>query len=353
MSSSSASPSSSTVLLATGGYDFSVRLFDAASGEALRSFAHADKQVNALAVSPDRAYLLAGGNPQLRLYDVNGKPSEPLVTYEGHGASVTAVGFQRDARWLYSASEDGTVRVWDPRAAGAQREYDARAAVHSVALHPNQGELVSGDHAGAVRFWDLASGRCAAELCPEADCPVSSVSVSADASLVTAANYNGTVYCWKPCAADPHAAAAEAAANGEAGSAGSAGSAAPAAPGFMPVKRLRAHRAYIPPARLSPDARLLATASSDHSLRLWRTSDWALLQQLQGHQRWVWDCSFSADSCYLASASTDATARLWEAATGTCVRIYSGGHSRGLTSCALADTLDEVPDEGDEEEAPR
>jgi len=36
------------------------------------------------------------------------------------------------------------VRIWDLRAPGCQRSYESRAAVNSVQLHPNQGELISG-----------------------------------------------------------------------------------------------------------------------------------------------------------------------------------------------------------------
>lgn len=36
------------------------------------------------------------------------------------------------------------VKIWDLRAPGCQREYESRAAVNTVVLHPNQGELISG-----------------------------------------------------------------------------------------------------------------------------------------------------------------------------------------------------------------
>lgn len=58
---------------------------------------------------------------------------------------VVQVGFQKDSKWMYTGSEDGTVKIWDLRVPGCQREYASRAAVTTVTLHPNQGELISGE----------------------------------------------------------------------------------------------------------------------------------------------------------------------------------------------------------------
>jgi WD40 repeat protein len=69
---------------------------------------------------------------------VNTNNPQPITSFEGHTNNVTAVGFERDGRWMYSGSEDGTVKIWDLRASGFQREYESRGAVNSVVLHPNQ-----------------------------------------------------------------------------------------------------------------------------------------------------------------------------------------------------------------------
>jgi G protein beta subunit-like protein len=296
------------VLLVTGGYDYAIRFWDASSGMCYKSLSHPEKQVNTLAISPDKTFLLAGSNPTLKLYDVNAKGNDALVTYDGHTGNVTSVGFQRDGRWMYSCSEDGSVRIWDPRASGSQRDYDARAAVNSVALHPNQGELIAGDHSGTVRVWDLAANKCSAELSPEGDAPISSVSVAPDASVAVAANFNGNVYAWAPRSGE----------------------------GYTPLRRIAAHRAYVLSARLSPDARYLATTSSDRTVRLWATQDWSLLSTFTGHTRWVWDAAWSADSSYLVTASSDCSARLWEVGTGDTVRSYTS-HHKAVTAVALND----------------
>jgi G protein beta subunit-like protein len=288
-----------------------VRLWDASAGLCYKTFAHPEKQVNCLVISPDKQNIVAAGNPQIRLYDVGSKGAEPLLTFEGHTGNVTAVGIDKAARFLFSGSEDGSIKIWDPRVGSeAVRDYDSRGAVNSVVLHPNQGELISGDHSGTLRVWDLTANKCAHELVPEGDTPISSVCIAADASLLAASNFNGNCFFWSPLSGEDR--------------------------DYVPVKKLRAHKAYITACRLSPDVRYFATASSDRSLKLWNTQDFSLAAKLSAHSRWVWDAAFSADSSYIITASSDATAKLWDIGLGDVVRNYAS--SKAITAVALNDS---------------
>lgn len=38
-----------------------------------------------------------------------------VTSYDGHTSNVTAVGFQKDGKWMYTGSEDGTIKIWDLR----------------------------------------------------------------------------------------------------------------------------------------------------------------------------------------------------------------------------------------------
>ena len=80
---------------------------------------------------------------------------------------------------------------------------------------------------------------------------------------------------------------------------------------------LQGHTDVVKGAVFSPDGRLLATASDDQSARLW---DVATGQPhgapLLGHNNLVWGVAFSPDGQLLATGGADETVRLWDVATG-------------------------------------
>jgi G protein beta subunit-like protein len=85
--------------------------------------------------------LAVTGNPHVRLYEINTSNPSQISSFDGHTGNVTAVGFQKDSKWMFTASEDGTVKIWDLRAPGCQRNYESRTPINSACLHPNQVRL--------------------------------------------------------------------------------------------------------------------------------------------------------------------------------------------------------------------
>ena len=267
-------------------------------------------------MTPDKRYIAAAGNPHIRLYEINSANPNPVTTFDGHKDNVTAIGFQRDRRWMYSASEDGTVKVWDLLTSGCQREYVVPGGVpiNPAIIHPNQGEIILGDSAGVLRVWDLTSGQCTRKIEPERDVAITSVSVAADARTATAATSTGNLYIW------------DLSSDGD------------GATEFSALDKIEAHAGHhILTCRISPDCGFVATTSADRTCKIWSLSERSLVRTLAGHTQWVWDAVFSADSAYIVTASSDCVARLWDLQSGESIRQYSG-HHKAVVAVALNDT---------------
>jgi target of rapamycin complex subunit LST8 len=169
------------VVLATGSLDHRVRLWDATSGYCLKTLTFNESQVNCVQISPDKKHIAVGGNPLIQVFEVNGSDDKPTFTYDGHSNNVTSIGFQKDQKWLFSSSEDGTIKIWDRKHEVATKSFDCGPMVNTVALHPNQVVLVSGDQLGCIKIWDLecksVSESCKEQHIPAVDVPIRSISI--------------------------------------------------------------------------------------------------------------------------------------------------------------------------------
>lgn len=98
-------------LIATGGDDSIVRLFDAVSGEAFRLLHGHIRSVTALAFSADSRLLASGSlDGAIHVWDV--QTGALLARLSGHTAGVTGLVLDADVGLLASSSHDGTVRLW-------------------------------------------------------------------------------------------------------------------------------------------------------------------------------------------------------------------------------------------------
>ncbi|XP_045498128.1 target of rapamycin complex subunit lst8 [Colias croceus] len=302
----------SQVVLVTGGYDHTIKLWQAHSGVCLRTMQHPDSQVNDLEINPSGQMVAACGYQHIRMYDLASANPDPVMNFEGVTKNVSRVGFQENGQWMYTGGEDCTARIWDLRAGRqfqCQRIFQVPAPVNAVVLHPDQSQIMVGGQTGIIHIWDLKTDHNE-QLIPEAEASIQDIAIDPSGKLMAAVNNKGSCYVW-------------------------ALDGSPARP--VPRKHLVAHHKYALRCKFSADSSMLVTTSGDCSARVWRTRDWSLARELRHDtQRWVWDAAFTVDSRYLFTGSSDSYARLWDLEKGTLEREYCG-HQKPITALAFRD----------------
>ncbi|XP_073755763.1 target of rapamycin complex subunit LST8 isoform X2 [Callorhinus ursinus] len=343
MNTSPGTVGSDPVILATAGYDHTVRFWQAHSGICTRTVQHQDS-VNALEITPDRSMIAAAGYQHIRMYDLSSNNPNPIISYDGVNKNIASVGFHEDGRWMYTGGEDCTARIWDLRGKSVwgrqqrpvermcpsqrsrnlqcQRIFQVNAPINCVCLHPNQAELIVGDQSGAIHIWDLKTDHNE-QLIPEPEVSITSAHIDPDASYMAAVNSTGNCYVWNLT-----------------------GGIGDEVTQLIPKTKIPAHTRYALQCRFSPDSTLLATCSADQTCKIWRTSNFSLMTELsikssnpgESSRGWMWGCAFSGDSQYIVTASSDNLARLWCVETGEIKREY-GGHQKAVVCLAFNDSV--------------
>src|SRR5271157_5644158 len=123
-------------------------------------------------------------------------PRPPLSSFR-HDASLITASFSPDGRWVVTASEDGTARVWEMatgKAVGQPLRHNG--VIKSVAFSPDGKRVVTASADGTARVWEAATGKAVGEPLRQ-DGAVSSASFSPDGQWVVTASDDGTARVWE------------------------------------------------------------------------------------------------------------------------------------------------------------
>ncbi len=283
-------------LMSYGGRSGVLRIEDIASGTEVlqRKF---PQDYGQMALSPDGSTVAVGSGPNTQKLFVWRwqKQEEPLELKAPRFRSLT---FSADNKWLATCSDvDGTIRVWEVARVRLVHhlvppETDS-FSLSDVVYSPDGKTLAisgyRGSWVGTIHLWDAATGRYRGRL--ETGYSAGRLAISADSRLLAAATANA-LRVWEL------ASRRDLAPNDD------------------------AHQGWVSQVAVTR-AGLVATASDDHTVRVWDAATGKQRLKLT-HGSWVRAIAISPDGTKLASSSLDDTVRLWDLGTGQEIYQLAG-----------------------------
>lgn len=262
----------------SGARDGQLKIWDLHSGQATATLEAHDGQITAIAVTSDGERVVSAGyyDATVKVWDLeSGERLGTLKTEDVQDLAVTPDGTR-----LVSASDDGTLTVWDLTRKRRLARIEAHdKPIHALAMTPQGRCVVSASDDGTLKVWDWETGTLVGT--PGGDGGRTyALAVTPDGALAVSAGRGRTVKLWNLTTGEN-------------------------------IATLEGHDDWVYALAVTPDGRYVVSGSRDRTLKVWNLEQRREVVTLTGHRDCVTAVAVTPDGQHVISSSGDATLKVW------------------------------------------
>jgi eukaryotic-like serine/threonine-protein kinase len=278
--------------------------------------------------SPDGKTLVScGQDGTVRFWDVATGQSLRTIPAQDQAGEVNSAEFSADGRTLVTASDDGKVRLWNLGTYVLEATIPAHKADAYARFAPDGRRLISaGRRDGLVKLWDIATYEQVVSIKASAK-DLENVVFSPDGRTLATVGEDGYIKLWNSVDLSPTGSILVSGrpVYGLAFSADGTRIATGDVAGILRVwdrssfalrnefRDAQQHTADIQSVAFLAGDRMIVSAGGYAILKLWDAATGKCLGSLLGHTDKIWGVSISPDGTTLATASSDGSVKLWDA----------------------------------------
>mmetsp|Transcript_46697 Transcript_46697/g.119165 ORF Transcript_46697/g.119165 Transcript_46697/m.119165 type:complete len:424 (-) Transcript_46697:17-1288(-) len=274
-------------LLATGGMDGFVKVWNSSNGDLVQTLEGPGEAINWLEWHPKGDIVLAGSE-DYSVWMWGARMGKCMQVFSGHSGSVNCGKFSPDGKTVVTGSQDGSLRVWNPKTAEATVTLQGHSSqghpfhtegLVSLAISADSQVVLSGSEDGGVFISNIVNGRVLGGLKGHED-SVESVDFSGLLPICATGSVDNTARIWDTATASA---------------------------------RLKLdHPQAVNKVVCSEDSALMYSSCLDGVLRCWDIRTGTCVRELRGHTQGILDMAVSPDFSMVVTASDDHTCRMFK-----------------------------------------
>ena len=295
-------------ILASGGEDTTIKLWDVETGQELRTLKGHTAPIRSVTFSPDGKTIASGSrgsDANFKLWNI--ETGKEIRTLEGHTRDVDSIAFTPNGKIIASGSWDGTIKLWNSVTGEVLKTLSQGNFVYSIAFSPDGKTLASGGSAGTTKLWNTETGQELKTITGNSY-GILSVAFSPDGKILALGGgdeartgMDNTIKLF----------------NVETGKL---------------LRTLSGHSDVVHSVVFTPDGKNIFSAGDDQTIKLW---DVETGQSAGSLPQIVMTIAISPDGQTLVGGRDDNTIRLYNAKTGRVIRIFRG-HTSLIDSLAIS-----------------